>query len=298
MMKDSMIYFERMWQVMNACVGVPTLYAGSEFAQTGYETPNKNVYLGIRNEVLHDLQNDPRYAWYFKKMFETSGLYKKPGLSALRDGAPTSLNMPDKIEEIANQAVEAGITGYNKGKLDYFASCVIAYINKGNNKAKLFEEMKANKNNKEAFEQIMKKIGVDMSNPNDKNMEFFRKSINFVEKAVEAKQKQGVDIWPLYKKDSKGSETISIISNLGLPSGKASCEVPAERTVRHPVEGNQISLKDKDGKCPLAEDTILKRVGDNLEYIIKNGAIKLKDGGSLILTDTVTTFYVPKKLYF
>lgn len=202
MLHDSMIYFERMWQVMNACIGVPTLYGGNEFAQTGYETPSKNVYLGIRNEVLHDLQNDPRYSWYFEKMKETSGLYKTPGLSALRDGTPVSL-------EIIN----------------------------GNS----------------------------------------------------------CQAWPLYKKDSKGSETVSIITNLGLPSGKASYKSPAKETISAQME---LSLKDKDGKCPFEEGTPLKRVGDNLEYIIKDGAIRLKSGGSIMLSDTVTTFYVPKKLYF
>lgn len=295
MLKDSMIYFERMWQVMNACVGIPTLYGGSEFAQTGYETPNKNVYLGIRNEVLHNLQDDPRYSKYFKKMFETSGLYKKPGLSALRDGTPISLNMMSDAEEIKKKA-EAAIekiakeNNINKGALDYLAGKVAENID-----LSVDEKVLASKLGRMTTKQISA-LGIDESN---KNHEIFRENASAIVQAAKEKAKvtAGNQIWPLYKKDSKGSETISIITNLGLPNGKASFEESPKEKISYSVPGNRISLSDKDGKCPLAEGTILKRFGDNLEYIIENGAIKLKDGGSLILTDTVTTFYVPKKIY-
>ena len=298
MMKDSMTYFERMWQVMNACIGVPTLYGGSEFVQTGYETPNKNVYLGIRNEVLHDLQNDPRYEDYFDKMQKISSLYKKPGLSALRDGTPISLDMIDEIEKIVSDAVKDGVEGYNKGKLEYFANCVVTYINNGNDKNELFKRLNANKNNPNAFKALMKKIGVDTNNANDKNMEYFQKTIPYVERAVNAKLGNGAQIWPLYKKDSKGSQTISIITNLGLPLGKASCEV-SPKDINYSI--SSIPLKKDKNEMPISipEGYILKRIDDpnpNNAYIIENNAIKPLGKASITLNDTVTTFAIVKDI--
>lgn len=202
MLNDSMTYFERMWQVMNACVGVPTLYGGNEFAQTGYETYTKNVYVGVRNEILHNLKDDPRYKAYYEKMHEISSLYKRPQLSALRNGTPTS--------------------------------CGIVYSN------------------------------------ND------------------------VQLWPVYKKDATGSQTISIISNLGLPYKQASFEKTAQKEIYHQVANNKIPLKDKNNRCPLPNGTILRRIGDNSTYVVNDGSIMLANGGTLSLNDTVTTFYVEK----
>ncbi len=93
LIKNPMMQYERLWQVMNACVGTPTLFSGAEFAQTGYETASKNVYLSIRNEILHGLKNDKRYKPYYDKMQAISALYKKPHLSALREGTPISLEI-------------------------------------------------------------------------------------------------------------------------------------------------------------------------------------------------------------
>ncbi len=75
-----------LWDMMNAIVGVPTLYNGEEFFQTGYETPGKNKYVGNRNEVLHELKNDKRYKKYYDKIQKITDLYKEAGMSAIRDG--------------------------------------------------------------------------------------------------------------------------------------------------------------------------------------------------------------------
>lgn len=211
MLKDSMTYYQRLWQVMNACVGVPTLYGGAEFAQTGYETASKNVYLGIRNQLLHHLKDDPRYREHFENMNEASGLYQKPGLSALRNGAPISCEM---IEQEFSQ------------------------------------------------------------------------------------EGQKVHIWPVFKKDGQNSQTLSIITNLGLPNGKASFKDSESAKDIQPfkVKDGQIQLKDKNGRCPLfiPEGYELRRYGTNEIFEVIDGYLKPKNG-EFLLKDTVTTFYLAKK---
>lgn len=88
MLSNSMDKLERTWQMMNAIVGTPTLFNGTEFAQTGYETPSKNVYVDNRNQILHELKNDKRYAPFYNKLKAVSELYQQPQMSALRDGFP------------------------------------------------------------------------------------------------------------------------------------------------------------------------------------------------------------------
>ncbi len=96
MLGESMDMQQSLWQVINALVGTPTLYNGAEFAQTGYETPSKNVYVGNRGEILHGLKNDERYSTYYNKMQAISSLYKNPQLRALREGYPVSLVVDNK----------------------------------------------------------------------------------------------------------------------------------------------------------------------------------------------------------
>ena len=85
-----------LWDLMNALVGVPTLYNGEEFFQTGYETPSKNQYVGNRNQILHELKDDKRYKKYYDKIQATTGLYKETGMSALRDGFPIVFDVEEK----------------------------------------------------------------------------------------------------------------------------------------------------------------------------------------------------------
>ncbi len=99
MLADSMKLEQSVWEVMNAVVGTPTLFNGAEFAQTGNETPSKNVYQANRGEILHGLKNDRRYKPHYDKMKAISSLYKNPQLSALREGYPISLNM-DKQDNL------------------------------------------------------------------------------------------------------------------------------------------------------------------------------------------------------
>lgn len=317
MMKDSMTQFQRMWQVMNACIGVPTLFGGNEFVQTGYETPNKNEYLGIRNEVLHDLKNDSRYKAYFDKMQETSSLYKTKGFSAIRDGAPISLKMIDNQAEIdarfkakineENKKYEEFLVQMSKGKLDvgalkYLAMQVDENFNFGanpiirENPQRIAQELR-----NMSAENIEEKLKIAKENGNIENLQKYAYEV--AKCAIERrrianlKSDSVVQIWPLYKKDSKGSQTISIITNLGLPYNEHSYQNKPDDVVSYRISSIPlITNKNEKLSVEIPAGYVLKRADDpNGEYTIENGVIKAVGKSEIKLNDTVTTFAIVKK---
>ncbi len=298
LMKDSMKFYERLWQVMNACVGTPTLYGGNEFAQTGYETPNKNQYLGIRNEVMHDLADYGEYGKYFKKMSETSKMYQRKELSALRDGTPISCDITTDKSDSVNSFVEQfkkaiGIRTTkvdelaNSGKINYFVEQIRSKgitdldkifdeIQKSNSPATLLDKyfgIASDNRNPEAFSWIVS------------NDELRKAFIGLVNSGVEC------EMWPLIKYNGD-STVISVITNLGLPNKKASFEVSSDKIASSRSVAN-IQLKSKD-RCPLEDGTLLKKYGDEKTlYVIKDGKIVVhgNEQAKVLLNDTVTTFY-------
>lgn len=326
MLKDSLEFRKRSWQVMNAFVGTPTIFGGTEFAQTGYETPNKNVYLGIRNEVLHDvIKQDERYKAYYQEMQNISSMYKNPNLSALRDGVATSLEMTSSIssdkkeadEEIQKLLKESGM---NEGQFNWIRNQIYAYINSNRNMHKtengfeketvneFFRNIRTGKTEPDQAEKIIKERALLEGDNITTLMDNLDIMQEVVQKMQEIREKEEVSIWPIYKKDATGSQVISVVTNLGMPNKQASFEVKAKK-IEYQVEN--ILLKDKNGNCPLDEDTIVELYDskDQLNYgefyAIKNGKITLctKDKlGKIVptekpitLKDTVSTFYVKKK---
>ncbi len=79
--------YATLWKIMNAGAGVPTIFNGDEYGQTGYETPTKNQDLGCRNRVLFEREaKDDMFSALYKEVNATSGLHKEKGMSALAGG--------------------------------------------------------------------------------------------------------------------------------------------------------------------------------------------------------------------
>ena len=289
MLADSMIYFERMWQAMKACIGVPTLYGGSEFVQTGYETPSKNVYLGIRNEVLHDLRNDRRYKDYFDRMFAISGLYQKPGLGVLRDGAPVSLQLTSQLAKIEDD--------YNNKLTALKKAAKAKDVNDG--AFGYFVDQMSKKANQIGFDKSAKEYDISTENGNH---EKFAKVKDLVKQGAQAKIERDkaletadkFELWPIYRKNAKGEEAISIITNLGMPTGSGAFAKPASEVINHEVKS--ILIKDKNGNCPFENGTKLVKIDkfgkkDATSYVVKSGYIVCEDMNKPIkLNDTVCVF--------
>lgn len=79
--------YTTLWRMMVAGAGIPTIFNGDEYGQTGYETPNKNQDLGCRNRVLFERENeDNMFSDLYKEINATSNLHKEKGMSALSGG--------------------------------------------------------------------------------------------------------------------------------------------------------------------------------------------------------------------
>lgn len=289
MLKDSMDLQEKMWQVTCALVGVPTLFNGMEFAQTGYETGSKNIYVGNRNQVLHELKETDGYKEYYNKMQAVTSLYKEPDMSALRGGFPIVL------ETKASQAQEnpyATTSKTDDGKYNYFISCVKNFIGNENVEDKFEQIRKAisNKNTRCDFLQNALKIA-----PDNANHEVFPEVVNELENYFkhEEKNNNAFDFWSMFKYDETGSKTISVISNYGVKQN-GDCQIES------------IPIKDENKRAVLDDGTILKRKiyadgkfkDDGNTYIVKDGEIVAQNGNKIRITDTVSNFYVPKKTFF
>ena len=87
---------DKLWQVMNALTGVPTMYYGTDYAQTGYESASKNLWWGNRDRARHERRDDKLYAPFYNKMHAISSLSLMPNLSALKNGYPELLNITSK----------------------------------------------------------------------------------------------------------------------------------------------------------------------------------------------------------
>ncbi len=95
-MAEPMYLQDKIWQVTNALIGVPTLYYGTEYAQSGYETFSKNDFVGNRNRALHERKTDGIFAKYYNKINAISALSNNPKLSALRNGNPISMQIHEE----------------------------------------------------------------------------------------------------------------------------------------------------------------------------------------------------------
>ena len=288
--KNSMHLQENLWEVMNAIMGTPSIFYGTNFGQTGYETASKNVYVQNRNQAMHELQYKDGYRGFYNKINAITELYKQPGLSALRNGFPISLKNT------------SAINGVHPAAVLYFREKIKEYAEKEN---KTFDEIigiinSKNKNEgKQEYERFLSEdLKIDGANGNFETLESALYGLNPENPSTE----KNIDLWPIFKYDEKGSKTISIITNNGITRRKQSYKANSSNKT-YEVMG--IPIKDNLDRCPLKEGTKVVRkiydsknekfVDDKTEYVIKNGNIQSVNGDPIQLTETVETFYVPNQ---
>lgn len=306
MLNNSMVLQQNLWQMMNAIAGTPTLFNGAEFAQTGYETPSKNVYVGNRNPVLHDIVQDERYRKYNEKMQAISGMYKLPKLSAIRSGYPAVLQAyTNNIEDYKL------LEGMDSGNFDYQMGNIAK--NGGMEQVKAFFELEEDEQNKDRMQEMLGIYNND-ENFNNFNNYYSAKTDdnrNLIEYGLEVFERNNqaykteLGILPIYKKDDKGSEVVQVITNYGVPRSELSQNYEAKD---EPRKMTSIKIVDSDENCPFEEGTILKRkkyIGGNTysdeksplsdaverKYKVTNGEIVPADDGVIDIDDTVLTFY-------
>ena len=281
---NSMKLQEGLWEVMNALMGTPTIYYGTEYAQTGYETSSKNVYVQNRNQTLRNLKEREGYRQYYTKMNAISSLYKQNGLSAIRDGFGISLKYLSSID-----GIHPGAILYYREKINEYAQAknisfdeVIKLI-----KTKMKDE-------KEYKEFLSKDLQINDINGNH---DIIRKIIDKLN-PFNPSGKENLDLWPIFKYDDKGSRVISVITNNGVSRRENSNNA---RDFQRQYTLGGIPIKDSANQCPLEEGTKLKRkifvgqkyIDDNKTYVVKNQTIISEDGSPIDIRETVENFYVP-----
>ena len=127
------------YEMMTGTVGIPTIFAGDEFVQTGCETKSKNWALGCRNLIRHDWIN-PKNKTYkehvrrFNTHLKQTGLLGKSSLamSALSNGTPIVIEHFDINHPVGDATKEQFIKGiktiindergWNGGKINNVAT--------------------------------------------------------------------------------------------------------------------------------------------------------------------------------
>lgn len=85
--KDAFDKYTTLWRMMVTGAGIPTMFNGDEYGQTGYETPTKNQDLGCRNRVMLERGEDgSMFTALYNEIVATSNLHKEKGMSALSGG--------------------------------------------------------------------------------------------------------------------------------------------------------------------------------------------------------------------
>lgn len=92
-LKTPMDKYKTLWQIMVGNTGIPTIFGGSEYGQTGHETPSKNQELGCRNITMHEREaSKDMFEDFYKQINATSNLANEKGLSAISGGVPVNFD--------------------------------------------------------------------------------------------------------------------------------------------------------------------------------------------------------------
>lgn len=287
MLKDALTLQTGIWEMINAIVGTPTIFNGTEFAQTGYETASKNVTQAIRGPIAHNMKNMQSagkydYKNYYKKMNAISGLYKEKGMSSLRAGYPIVL---DATKGNGESLEYSNAVKSNVGWFNWFVSQI-----NNNGGVEAFNKLTSKDF---TADDLSKTFHID----NEDNYNHFKECIENgdFEKAF---RKIELELLPIYKYDDKGSKTITVITNHNVSRGELAKDYVTENR-NEKVDSINIT---SNGNCPLEDGTILFRkvydkqsgryIDDDVKYIVKNGEI-VSENSSIIVDDTVLNFYVP-----
>ena len=327
MMKNAVKGQTMLWKVMCAIPGLPTMFNGMEFMQTGYETETANQYGGNRGKILTSLKNDPRYNAYYNEMTATTALPQKAGLGALKDGFSESM-------EIISSEKKFDFENIDNGNLEYQ---VKAFAVRDKNTIKEIEKLISSGEIHNKLPGYWNSIyGIWFDDANIANFKKYNetrltegeyKGKTLLEAAIDIYKfntEKADTMWPIFRYDNKGSKVIQLITNNGI-KGVATADKRNYKTEKISIKDGIEIKTEGTSVCPLADGTILGRYkyttkttanahgggainkkGDYSDtgetFIVSNGKIKqakkvgskwvADDSKPIELTDIVETFYV------
>lgn len=95
MMKPAFSKYKSMLEIMVAAPGNPTIFAGDEFGETGFETPGNNVYQHNRNQLHRSWavdKNRPEFKDFHEEFIKTFNMRNKACFKPFVDGDTVILN--------------------------------------------------------------------------------------------------------------------------------------------------------------------------------------------------------------
>ena len=89
MLKPAFAKYKAMLEIMVAAPGNPTIFAGDEYGETGFETPGNNVYQHNRNQIHRSWavdNNRPEFKEFYKEFVKTFNMRNKACFRPFVDG--------------------------------------------------------------------------------------------------------------------------------------------------------------------------------------------------------------------
>lgn len=299
------------YELMLGTVGVSTLFAGDEFAQTGSETKSKNWALGCRNPIMHNwlTDGDKEHVMQFNNRIRQAGaLSKKPGMSALADGTPIIVHVP-KADPVKSASKEGLIKALEAVGHNNFGD--IVGDGSGNGSCSFLKAaQKANPDFNEVMSELKSmdeaelktKLDIQLKKVHPGMADWVRTNIG---KFASANTETGA----IYKYNDKGDAVLTVITNAFIPKDpeKVGKLLPSSSREIEKPKVSDLVLKDNQGKLVAKPGTIFieKVYREDVQDYVDGGKYKLTKDGKLISEDgrektinsTTTYFYKQRPFY-
>lgn len=302
------------YDLMTATVGIPTIFAGDEFAQTGSETKSKNWALGCRNLTMHDWLKDPKkfhVRSFYNRLHQTALLAKtSKEMSALANGTPIVIGAKQNVQSVFDIATKDEVINgliklidndiqYNKS--DPFKDTIQAckFLNciqeKGSNvtKDEIVEELES-MDKDELFDKLRKTL--------DKCNDGFKDWIcnGLISGCMSKKPSIGTETGAVVKYNNKGSIVVSMMTNAFIP------DKPDVNILKPEVDDapdvSSVKLINPANKEPIAKEgaIFIRKAYDPKEWkfvnagryvYTKEGTLKPMDKNASDKLDSTVTFF-------
>ena len=292
MSKMSSIY-----EIMNGTTGIPTLFSGAEFAQTGCETKSKNWLLGCRNAIRHDWLKDNKkddVAAFNARIRQIGMLHKKPGFAPLSGGTPIVVPV-DVIAIATKEELIQALENVGKNNFgDIQTSCEFLECFKKQD-ATVEDAVKELKEMPE--DELKSKLSNALKDKHPGLVGWVKSNIH----------PSADETGAMVKYNDKGEMVITMMTNAYMPKDGARATALLDESQVKAPKVSSVTLKDSKGNLIAKPGSTFIRktfneryneyVDDGTFVLTKEGKLVDKEGKDAKLKSTATYFALQKPLY-
>ena len=285
------------YEIMNGTTGIPTLFAGAEFAQTGCETKSKNWLLGCRNAIRHDWIKDNAkddIVAFNSRIKQIGMLHKKPGFAPLSGGTPIVVPV-DVISLATKDELISALENVGKNNFDDikqacdFLSC---FEKNGASVQDAVDELKT------MSEDAIK------SNLSEALKDKHPGLVSWVKSNIHPSSDE---TGAMVKYNDKGEMVITMITNAYIPEDGARATSLINKKRTNAPKVSSVTLKDENGNLiakpgskfmkKTYNDRYNEYADDGIFVLTKAGKLVNEQGTEATLDSTATYFVLQKPLY-